>query len=96
MAVRPFLVPAVGSLCPEWRPRPALAIRRGQVMEGGGFPEPYADYAHATMAALMEAANGPVTTGQDVADAVFRAATDPGCPAVLPAGEDAVAWAAEA
>lgn len=69
---------------------------RGQVMENGGFPEPYADYAQATLAALMEAANGPVTVGQDVADAVFRAATDPNCPAVLPAGEDAIAWAREA
>lgn len=69
---------------------------RSQVMKGGGFPDPYADYAQATLAALMEAANGPVTVGQDVADAVFRAATDPGCPAVLPAGEDAIAWAAEA
>ena len=38
------------------------------------------------------AAQGAVTTAQDVAEAVFRAATDPGCPMILPAGADAVAW----
>ncbi|GAY21995.1 MULTISPECIES: SDR family oxidoreductase [Sphingobium] len=69
---------------------------RGQVMKDGGFPAAYADYAQQTLAALMEAANGPVTVGQDVADAVYRAATDPECPAVLPAGADAVAWARDA
>jgi len=59
----------------------------------GSFPEPYADYAQQTLAAMMAAANGPVTVAQDVADAIFRAATDADCPAVLPAGADAVAWA---
>ncbi len=29
---------------------------------------------------------------QDVARAVFRAATDPDCPMILPAGADAIAW----
>ncbi|SEJ03297.1 NADP-dependent 3-hydroxy acid dehydrogenase YdfG [Sphingobium sp. AP50] len=66
---------------------------QGHVMGAGGFPEAYADYAQATFAAMMQAANGPVTVGQDVADAIFRAATDADCPAVLPAGADAVAWA---
>lgn len=69
---------------------------RSQVMEGGGFPAAYADYAQQTLAALMEAANGPITVGQDVAEAVYRAATDPECPAVLPAGADAIAWSKEA
>jgi len=36
---------------------------------------------------------GPVTRARDVAEAVWRAATDPGCPLHLPAGEDALAWA---
>ncbi|PZQ54249.1 MAG: SDR family NAD(P)-dependent oxidoreductase [Novosphingobium pentaromativorans] len=66
---------------------------QSHVTGSGGFPEPYADYAQQTLAAMMAAANGPVTVAQDVADAIFRAATDADCPAVLPAGADAVAWA---
>ena len=38
------------------------------------------------------AANGEVTTAQDVAQAICRAATDPDRPMVLPAGADAIAW----
>jgi hypothetical protein len=46
-----------------------------------------------TMATMQQhAASGEVTTVQDVAEAVFRAATDPGCPMILPAGADAIAW----
>lgn len=63
------------------------------VIEAGGFAEPYAHYAQKTLATMMEAANGPVTEAQNVADAIFRAATDVDCPAVFPAGADAVAWA---
>ncbi|WP_324699388.1 SDR family NAD(P)-dependent oxidoreductase [Novosphingobium aerophilum] len=66
---------------------------QGHVADAGGFAEPYADYARQTLATMMEAANGPVTEAQDVADAIFRAATDADCPAVLPAGADAIAWA---
>ncbi|WP_395395975.1 SDR family oxidoreductase (plasmid) [Novosphingobium sp. BL-8A] len=66
---------------------------RSNVSVSGGFPEPYADYAQQTLAAMMAAANGPVTVAADVADAIFRAATDTDCPAVLPAGADAIAWA---
>ncbi|HEX7687078.1 MAG TPA: short-chain dehydrogenase/reductase, partial [Burkholderiaceae bacterium] len=33
----------------------------------------------------------PVTRAQDVAEAVWRAATDAACPMFLPAGADAVA-----
>lgn len=66
---------------------------RSQVMGSGGFPDAYADYAQQTLAMMMEAANGPVTVAQDVADAIYRAATDPDCPALVPAGADAIAWA---
>ena len=38
----------------------------------------------------------PTTRVQDVAEAVWRAATDPSAPMRIPAGADAVAWAAEA
>lgn len=65
-------------------------------MGNGGFPEPYADFAHEVMTTMMAAADEPLTTAGDVADAVYRAATDPDCPMMLPAGPDAVAWAAAA
>ena len=38
--------------------------------------------------------SSPVTHAQDVAEAVWRAATDPSCPLRIPAGADAEAWAA--
>jgi NAD(P)-dependent dehydrogenase (short-subunit alcohol dehydrogenase family) len=40
--------------------------------------------------------SSPVTRSQDVAEAVWRAATDPSSPMRIPAGADAEAWAAEA
>ncbi|QUT03869.1 SDR family oxidoreductase [Sphingobium phenoxybenzoativorans] len=68
------------------------ATAQGHIMEAGGFPEPYADFAQRTLAMMQSAGNGVVTTSRDVAEAIFRAATDPDCPAVLPAGADAIAW----
>jgi len=56
-----------------------------------GFPEAYADLGRRVFAAFQEP--GPVTHLSDVAEAVWRAATDPSCPMRLPAGADAVAWA---
>ena len=69
---------------------------RGQLMAGGGFPQPYAAFAQAVMTTLMAATDEPLTTPRDVAEAVYRAATDPDCPMMLPAGPDAIAWAAAA
>ena len=66
---------------------------RARIAASGGFPEAYADFARQTMASMQQhAANGEMTTAQDVAVAIFRAATDPGCPMILPAGADAIAW----
>jgi len=56
-----------------------------------GFPDAYADLAQRVFAGFQEA--GPVTHLPDVAEAVWRAATDPSCPMRLPAGADAVALA---
>ncbi len=39
---------------------------------------------------------GPVTHAADVAEAVWQAASDPGAPLWIPAGEDAVQWMSEA
>ena len=68
---------------------------RAQIAAKGGFPAPYADFAQRTLAHMQRVGTGGVTTAQDVAQAVFRAATDPDCPMILPAGADAVAWAEE-
>ena len=66
---------------------------RAQIAQSGGFPEAYAGFAQKAMAAMQQgAASGQVTTSLDVAEAVFRAATDPDCPLILPAGADAIAW----
>lgn len=66
---------------------------RAEIAAAGGVPAPYAAFFERTMADLQSAGTGGVTTAQDVAAAVFRAATDPACPMFLPAGEDAIAWA---
>lgn len=68
---------------------------RAQIAATGGFPEPYAAFAQRTLAHMQQVGTGGVTTAQDVAKAIFRAATDPECPMILPAGADAIAWAKE-
>jgi len=69
----------------------AETVQKG-ISEGGWFPQPYESFARQTMAGLQAASSGDITTERDVAEAVFRAATDPDCPMVLPAGADAIAW----
>ena len=56
--------------------------------------EAYADLARNVMAHLADTSS-PITRPQDVAEAVWRAATDPSSPLRIPAGADAEAWAAE-
>ncbi len=53
----------------------------------------YAELVKSTFARLTEP--GPITRAQDVAEAVWRAVTDPSSPMRIPAGADAVMWAAE-
>ena len=60
---------------------------------GMNIPEAYAAFA-AQIFARMQQSTEQVTRAQDVAEAVWRAATDPLCPMRLPAGADAVAGAA--
>jgi NAD(P)-dependent dehydrogenase (short-subunit alcohol dehydrogenase family) len=60
----------------------------------GAVPEEYADFAQPVFAAFAEP--GPVTTPDDVADVVLRAATDSSEQLRFPAGADAVALAASA
>jgi NAD(P)-dependent dehydrogenase (short-subunit alcohol dehydrogenase family) len=60
-----------------------------------GFPEPYADLVRNVFAAWQQQPAIEVTRSIDVAEAVWRAATDPTCPMRLPAGADAVALAGQ-
>ena len=55
----------------------------------------YGDYMRQTIARMRES-TGPGTRAADVAEAVWRAATDPAAPMHLPAGADALQWAGEA
>ena len=57
-----------------------------------GFPESYAELAKSVFARWEQ--QSLVTRSSDVAEAVWRAATDPTCPMRQPAGADAVALAA--
>jgi len=58
----------------------------------GGFPEAYAALKEQVFAGMMNT-TAAVTHGVDVAEAVWRAATDPAAPIKLAAGADAVQWA---
>lgn len=55
----------------------------------------YADLVQRVLARMRDS-SGPLTHADDVAAAVWRAATDPSSPMRIPAGADAVAWAAAA
>lgn len=63
-----------------------------RVAAGGFFLAPYEEFAGRTLTAMQEAGAGEVTTAEDVAEVVYRAATDPDCPMIVPAGADAIAW----
>lgn len=56
--------------------------------------EAYAGLAQDVVARMGDT-SAPITHAQDVAEAVWRAATDPSSPLRIPAGADAEAWAAE-
>ncbi|WP_208510240.1 SDR family oxidoreductase [Variovorax paradoxus] len=56
--------------------------------------EDYAELAQKVFAQFQDT-SAPTTRALDVAEAVWRAATDPAAPMRIPAGADAVAWAAE-
>ena len=58
----------------------------------GAMHEAYADFTQRVFAAVGDTST-PVTHAQDVAEAVWRAVTDPSAPMRQPAGADAVALA---
>ncbi len=55
------------------------------------IPEPYAPLAATVFENFQDVSQ--ITHAQDVAEAVWQAATDPAAPMRIPAGEDAQAWA---
>ena len=57
---------------------------------GLNIPQSYTDLA-AQVLGRMQEPGGLITQSRDVAEAIWRAATDPSCPMRLPAGADAVA-----
>jgi NAD(P)-dependent dehydrogenase (short-subunit alcohol dehydrogenase family) len=59
-----------------------------------GFPEAYGEMAQGLFAGWQTETESTRTV--DVAEAVWRAATDPSCPLRLAAGADAVTWMREA
>ena len=54
------------------------------------MPEAYGSFVEAYFQSLRSASEK--TEARDVADAVWRAVTDPGAPMMLPAGADAKTW----
>lgn len=61
-----------------------------RLQENGGFPDAYAKFANGVIAA-MRTPGASKTLSSDVAEAIWRAATDPFAPMRIPAGADAVA-----
>jgi NAD(P)-dependent dehydrogenase (short-subunit alcohol dehydrogenase family) len=55
----------------------------------------YGEFVETVFARMLDASS-PITHAHDVAEAVWRAATDPSSPMRIPAGADAEEWAAEA
>src|SRR5215510_14675445 len=76
---------------PGYAPTTRFTANGGTRMEGL-FPEAYAAFANPILAAFAEVTT--VTKESDVAEAVYRAATDPSGRLRFPAGPDAVALAA--
>ena len=66
---------------------------RQRIEREGGFPAAYAELVEAVFRQHAELDPEQSTDPRDVAEAVWRAATDPDCPGQLPAGKDALAWA---
>jgi NAD(P)-dependent dehydrogenase (short-subunit alcohol dehydrogenase family) len=66
---------------------------RARIQQQGGFPEPYLPVVKAVTDAWARESETEVTQADDVAEAVWQAATDPASPLRIPAGADALALA---
>ena len=70
---------------------PTRFAENAQSRMHGGIPEAYAKFAHSAFARMGQSSAG--TRALDVAEAVWRAASDPSSPVRIAAGADAVALA---
>jgi NAD(P)-dependent dehydrogenase (short-subunit alcohol dehydrogenase family) len=90
LELAPFGV-RVRNVLPGRSPETSFGDNARQRMAGSAH-EAYADFTQRAFAAMRDTSS-PVTHAQDVADAVWRAVTDPASPMRLPAGADAVVLA---
>ena len=74
---------------PGRAPSTSFGDNARRLMEGSGHPA-YAEFTQQVFAAVRDTST-PVTHSQDVAEAVWRAVTDPAAPMRLAAGADAAA-----
>lgn len=66
---------------------------RSRLQKQGGFPEAYSSVVAGVFASWEKQSKSALTQPGDVAEAVWRAATDPSSPLRIPAGADAEALA---
>ncbi|MCB2085159.1 MAG: SDR family oxidoreductase [Sphingomonadaceae bacterium] len=84
------------TVMPGQSPETAFADNvAGKIQEEGGFAAPYMEMVEQVLARHARLDPNETTRPLDVAEVIWRAATDPQCPGEIPAGVDAVAWAAE-
>jgi NAD(P)-dependent dehydrogenase (short-subunit alcohol dehydrogenase family) len=89
LELNPFNI-RVAIVLPGRSPETRFAENSQSRMQAG-FPEAYSDLVQSVFAAWAEQPASEVTYSQDVAEAVYRAATDPTSPLRIPAGADAIA-----
>ncbi len=92
LELAPFDV-RVRLVLPGHAPTTSLSNNARHLMEGTEH-EAYAAFRERVFATMGDTA-APVTYAQDVAEAIWRAVTDPAAPMRIPAGADAVALAAD-
>lgn len=91
--VEPFGI-RVHLVMPGRSPETKFGDSARQHLRGLDNPD-YRPLIDRTLTAMRNSA-GPVTHAEDVAQAIWRTATDPSAPLRVPAGADAEAWMAEA
>ena len=78
------------AVLPGRAPGTAFGSNARANMGDGAFPAPYRDQVAAVVASFADP-EAPITEASDVAEAVWRAVTDPAAPPRIPAGADSQA-----
>lgn len=91
LELEPFGV-RVRLVLPGRAPDTSFGDNARRLMDRSGHAA-YADFTQRVFAAVRDATSSPVTHAEEVAEAVWRAVTDPAGPMRIPAGADAVALA---